>query len=113
VSRHIFVDETKHRDYLLAAGVVISSHLDQVRKNLRELVLPGQRRLHMNAESDSRRKLIAALVATSPVTATIYDAGRRYPTERDRRATCLQALVRNNAGHPDSILVLEQDETLP
>jgi len=52
VSNHIFVDESKQRGYLLVASVVVPSDLDSVRRVLRGLVLPGQRRLHMKDESE-------------------------------------------------------------
>ncbi len=109
---HIFVDETKHRDYLLVAGVVIPGDLDPIRKAVRGLVLPGQRRLHINAENDSRRRAIAAMIVDNAIQATIYDAGRRYSTERDRRAACLHALVGDAARRGDVMLILEQDDTL-
>jgi len=112
VNGHTFVDETKHRDYLLVAGVIIPGDLDPLRKAVRGLVLPGQRRLHMNAENDSRRKAIAAMIVDNAIQATIYDAGRRYSTERDRRAACLQALVGDAARRGDVMLILEQDDTL-
>ncbi len=109
---HVFVDETKRRDYLLVAGVVIAGDLDAVRAVLRELVLPGQRRLHMNSESDPRRRSIASAITSSPLRATVYNAGRRYKTERDRRAACLQSLVNDAAEHGHGVLVLEQDDSL-
>jgi hypothetical protein len=79
---------------------------------LRGLVLPGQRRLHMKDESESRKRSIATAIAVSGVTATIYDAGRRYRDERERRAACLHALVLDAARRGDAMLVLEQDDTL-
>lgn len=109
---HVFVDETKHRDYLLVASVVVPAELDVMRKSLRELVLPGQRRLHMKNESDQRKRAIAAVIAGSGIVATVYDAGRRYRTDRDRRAACLQALIVDTAARGDALLVLEQDDTL-
>jgi len=112
VSSHVFVDETKHRGYLLVAGVVVLSDLDSVRRKLRGLVLPGQRRLHMKDENDQRRRSIATAIALSGVTATIYDAGRRYRNERERRAACLHALIIDAADRGDTMLVLEQDDTL-
>lgn len=45
LSAHVFVDETKQRGFLLVANVVVPSDLDSVRRILRGLVLPGQRRL--------------------------------------------------------------------
>jgi hypothetical protein len=112
VSSHVFVDETKHRGYLLVASVVVPDDLNSVRRMLRGLVLPGQRRLHMKDENDQRRRSIATAIAVSGVTATIYDAGRRYRNERERRAACLRALIIDVARRGDAMLVLEQDDTL-
>lgn len=112
MSSHLFVDETKHRGYVLVATAVIPDDLDLIRKMLRGLVLPGQRRLHMKDESDPRRRSIATAIAVSGVTATVYDAGRRYRNERERRAACLHALVVDAAQRSDAMLVLEQDDTL-
>ena len=112
MSNHVFVDETKRRGYLLVAGVVVPGDLDTVRRMLRGLVLPGQRRLHMKDENDQRRRSIATAIAVSGVTATIYDAGRRYRDERARRAACLHALIIDAAQRGHAMLVLEQDDTL-
>jgi len=112
VRSHVFVDETKHRGYLLVAGVLVPDDLDSVRRLLRDLVLPGQRRLHMKNENDQRRRVIASAISVSGVTATVYDAGRRYRNERERRAACLRALVDDTAQRGDAMLVLEQDDTL-
>jgi hypothetical protein len=109
---HVFVDETKYRGYLLAAAVIVPADLDTVRKVIRGLVLPGQRRLHMKDESAPRKRSIASAIVASGVQATIYDAGLRHPTERERRAACLQALVADLAGRRSATLVIEQDETL-
>ena len=110
-TRHLFVDETKHRDYLLVAAVVVPGNLIATRRMIRELLLPGQRRLHMKDESDPRRRVIASAVVASGVRATVYDAGRRYRTERDRRRACLHRLVADAVGG-NTMLVLEQDDTL-
>ena len=112
MSGHVFVDETKQRGYLLVAAVVVPADLDPLRRLVRSLVLPGQRRLHMKDESDPRRRAIASAIAASGVQATIYDAGRRYQTERDRRAACLEALIHDISRREDNLLVLEEDETL-
>ncbi len=112
MSNHVVVDETKRRGYLLVAGVVVPGDLESVRRMLRGLVLPGQRRLHMKDENDQRRRSIATAITVSGVTATIYDAGRRYRNERERRAACLHALIIDAAQRGDAMLVLEQDDTL-
>jgi len=46
------------------------------------------------------------------VQATIYDAGRRCRNERERRAACLRAIVEDAARRGDTVLVLEQDDSL-
>jgi hypothetical protein len=79
---HTFVDESKRRDYLLIAATVEASDLDRVRKHS-----------------------IAATIAGSGITATVYDAGRRYPTELERRAACLAALVDDAAVRGDERLL--------
>jgi len=112
VSGHVFVDETKHRGYLLVASAVPHGDLDPLRKLIRGLILPGQRRLHMKNENDQRKRSITAAITNSDVRATIYTAERRYRTERDSRAACLQALVADIATRGDTILVLEQDDSL-
>ncbi len=112
MSRRVFVDETKRRNYVLVAVSVPTEDLDSLRKIMRGLVLPGQRRLHMKDENDRRRRSIATAIAASGVAATVYDAGQRGATERDRRTACLQRLVADVADGLDTIIVLEQDDTL-
>ncbi|MGH3495448.1 MAG: hypothetical protein ACRDQ1_19770 [Sciscionella sp.] len=108
---HVFVDESKRRGYLLAAATVSPADLDPLRKMVRGLVLPGQRRLHMKDERDSRKRSIATAISLSGIQATIYDAGVRYRNESDRRAACLAALVSDLAQRDVRLLVLEQDDT--
>jgi len=60
--QHVFVDETKRRGYLLVASVVIPGEVDALRRTLRGLVLPGQRRLHRKDENDRTRRSIAARI---------------------------------------------------
>ncbi len=111
MSGHVFVDESKYCSYLLVASVVVPADLDSVRSALRGLVLPGQRRLHMKNENDSRKRAIATSVVASGARATVYDAGNRYRTEWDRRSACLQALIVDVARRDDTMLILEQDDT--
>ncbi len=64
VNNHVFVDETKRRGYLLVASVVVPGDVESLRRMLRGLVLPGQRRLHMKDESDRRRSIATAISAS-------------------------------------------------
>lgn len=112
MNRRVYVDETKQRGYLLVAAVVVVGDLSTARKELRTLVLPGQRALHMNAERDARRRAIADTIARMNIEVTVYDAGKRYRTDRDRRAACLGGLVTDECRHDRSRITLEVDETL-
>jgi len=47
VSGEVFIDETKHRNYVVVAAVVVPGDLAGLRHTVRGLVLPGQRRVHM------------------------------------------------------------------
>lgn len=110
-ARHIFIDETKDRDYLLVASVHVATDVISLRRTMRSLVLKGQNRIHMAKESDSRRRAIADAICSAGVTATIYDAGRGYADELAARAACLQAVVNDLTGE-QTLLVIEQDDSL-
>ncbi|WP_254697447.1 hypothetical protein [Mycobacterium avium] len=88
-ARHIYIDETKERGYVLVASAHIAdNHLSELRKTMREFVLRGQTRVHMAKESDQRRRTICAAICAASVNATIYDAGRPAlprPTGRSQR----------------------------
>jgi hypothetical protein len=85
VTRHVFLDETKRHGYVVAAAAVPPGDLAPLRSVVRGLVLPGQRRVHMKDERDSRRREIAAALVDARVEVVVYDAGRRYPTQRRAR----------------------------
>lgn len=108
----MFVDESKSGDYLLIATAVEPARLATVRKAIRALVLPGQRRLHMKSESDPRRRRILSALCEGGETATIYRAGGNYKSDIDRRRACLDALVADIAGARHPKLCLESDETM-
>ena len=110
-TRHIYVDESKRTGYILAAVTVPDPAV--TRKVIRDLLLPGQRRIHMKHEQPRRRRVIIAALVDTSVATTIYDAGRRYATDLAARAACLGALVEDVAGAGDAVhLVIEQDESL-
>jgi len=108
VSSHLFVDETKHRNHLMVAAVVLPADLQLVRS----LVLPGQRRVHMKKESEPRKRLIADTIAGSSVEAVIFDAGNGYGSELDARRACLQAVMTYADDLGATRVVFEQDDSL-
>jgi hypothetical protein len=66
-ARHLFVDETKHRDYLLVASADIATEVAPLRNALRELLLPNQRSLHMKDERESRKRQIAGAIISAGI----------------------------------------------
>jgi len=113
VTTWVYVDESKRTGYVLAAATVPDP--EAARRVIRSLILPGQRRLHMHNEQVRRRRAIVSALATTQVTTVIYDAARQCRTDREGRAACLAALVKDLAaagGSGDIQLVIEQDDSL-
>lgn len=109
---HAFVDESKSRGYLLVASVVLPGELGASRRAIRDLMLPGQKRLHMKSEGMAQRKKILAAFAEMGFTATIYRAGEAYQTDLARREACLERIVGDIVNAGQTYLCLESDETL-
>lgn len=109
--RHVYVDESKRRGYVLAAVVVPSHELADLRRVVAGLALSGQRRVHMKKESDARKKGIADVICRAGVNAAVYDAGR-YHDELVARAACLGALIADVGPDAETLIVLEQDDSL-
>jgi len=113
VSGHVFLDETKQQGYVVVAALVRAEELASLRVVVRGLVLPGQRRVHMKDERDSRRREIAAALVAAGVRVVVYDAARRYSTDLVARRECLHAVVTDAAAaQGETRLVLEQDDSL-
>jgi hypothetical protein len=80
VPAHAFVDESIRNGYLLSAAVVPTGDLSVAGGKLRELCKPGQRRLHMKDENDSRRREILSTLIGLGIEVYLYRA--RSPAER-------------------------------
>lgn len=101
----MFVDESRRGStYLLAAAVIPIPRLAESRSLLRNLCMPGERRIHFQAEHDSRRrKILAELVANGVETRVYLGTGRP-----DRvRAVCLDRLVDDAVNLGVARLVIE------
>ncbi len=105
---HVFVDESKARRYLLAAAVVPADKLDQLRKLVGALRLPGQTRIHFTAESNPRRKTILSVMAAAGACVTVYDASA-YPDVKTARDMAMAQLVDDAAKMGARKLVIELD----
>ncbi|WP_282944422.1 hypothetical protein [Cellulomonas endometrii] len=71
---HVYVDESKAADYLLAATMVEPGRVPASRSAVRALVPPRQNRLHMRHEPDRRRRAILSALGRLDVTTTLYRA---------------------------------------
>lgn len=102
---HLFIDESRRgRTYLVAAALVAPTQLTETRSLMRSLSMPGERRIHFQAEHDSRRrKVLAALVAGGTQAHIYLGTGR---PERVR-AACLTALVTDAVDLGAARLVIE------
>ena len=80
-----------------------------IRKALNNLVLPGQRRIHMVKESKNRRKQITAKVTDANL--QVLTARSNLAYEPDARNECLTALVRLCIDMNVDEMVLELDES--
>lgn len=112
----LYLDETKAKNYLVVTAGGTHTDLQVCGKELRNLILPGQRALHMKDERDQRRRAIADTItrmADLGITATVYDAGRRGRTERDRRRRCLEAIVTDASALDDEVrITFDLDQSL-
>lgn len=107
----LFVDESKAKDYLLIAAAIVPRDVVDCRRVVRTLLLPGQPRLHMKQEKESRKRLLLDTFAELETTLTIFRAPRGLGSEVDRRRRCLEELV-GTIGSAGGRLCLERDETL-
>jgi hypothetical protein len=105
VGVHLFVDESRRGStYLLVAALIEPAKLADARTLMRDLRMPGERRIHFQAEHDTRRRKILSALAVSGVGARVY-LGIGRP---DRvRAGCLDRLVADAVECRADRLVLE------
>jgi hypothetical protein len=93
VSAHAFVDESIRNGYLMSAAVIASGDLSVARGKLRELCKPGQRRIHMKDENDSRRREILSTLTGLGLQVYLYRAQVAGRPVRAGRDECLRALI--------------------
>ncbi|MDL9978754.1 hypothetical protein [Microbacterium candidum] len=110
VDDRIFIDESKARGYYVIATATAFGSIHATNKLLRELLKPGQNRLHFKSESDSRRRLILSTMSTLDVRVSVW--GVRGLPDKVARPRCLEALVEEAATAGASQLIIERDASL-
>jgi len=106
---HVFVDESKKRDYLLVAAALPEAGLADARRALRALLRPGQRRLHMVKESPSRQRQIVGVLREVGPAVAVYRAVSDGRSDVARRAACLDAMIRDAVRADVRLLVIERE----
>jgi hypothetical protein len=106
----LFVDESKSKGYTMVAAVVAPSDMATLRRDVRSLVLPGQRRIHFTKENDQRKRAILSALTSFGVEAHIVQSN----ATRDAvgREDCLVRLVSLAAVHDHERMVLERDDSV-
>ncbi|RIQ18867.1 hypothetical protein [Jiangella rhizosphaerae] len=102
---HAFVDESKRRDYIVAAAVITSGEVSAARRAMRALLLPKQPRIHFRDEKDHRKQQIVTVALDVSVDVRIYVCRSR----RSARENCLSAMVPDLVDVGVDRLVLERD----
>jgi hypothetical protein len=87
----------------------VATDVALLRGTVRELLLPGQRYLHMKNEGPGRKRTIADALVEAGIQAVVYRAGPQHRNERSRRKACLRALVEDSAA-AGGRLILDQDD---
>ena len=94
-TRLVFVDESvRSNRYLLCAVTVDGSDAGQLRREVRSMLLAGQRRLHFKLEGKRRRRvLLDQLVALDLDVAIVQSRITPDHAAEDARAECLAVIV--------------------
>ena len=96
----VYVDESvRSGRYVLGAVLVDASSAGALRRSVRKLLLPGQRKLHFNNEGNRRRRELLDALVRLDVEAFAFSC--RYSAEvtsEAARARCLAAMVRELQG---------------
>lgn len=106
----LFVDESKSKGYTMVAAVVVSGDAAELRREIRKLVLPGQRRIHFTSESDQRRRAILGRLTQLGVQAQVFHCDTN--SDVIGREACLVELVAHAAENSHERIVLERDESI-
>ncbi|WP_435742916.1 hypothetical protein [Microbacterium sp. PMB16] len=106
----VYVDESKARGYYVVATASAIGDLRVSERALRDLLKPGQRRIHFKSESDSRRRQILSSMCALDVRVSVWIVKQR--PDKEARPMSLGALVAEAVNGGVAQLVIERDESL-
>ncbi len=106
----VFVDETKRRGFAMVAIHARAEHIAKQRRQLRQHLRSGQRRIHFQKESPARRRTVMAMIAEWPITVHVYVSADAHQNEARQR--CLAVIASDIVSAPAiNRLVIERDES--
>lgn len=104
---HAFVDESQRgKLYFVVAAIAEPASVVELRKNVRALLLTGQREIHFKKEKPARRRLLADKIARWPVEIKIYTRTYQRDPEPARQA-CLGRMLADLLSRRAGRLVLD------
>ena len=112
MSIHAFVDESgRGGRYLVCVHLVKPARLTVLRKQLKSMLLPGQRELHFKNERPQQQRALADRIARLEVSVRIYTAIYSSKSEENARQMCLQRAVEDLLIERAQRLVLDTRDT--
>jgi hypothetical protein len=108
IPHHAFVDESvRPGRYLLTAVFVPTCDLAVVTRQIREAFPHGNRRSHMSAEGDRRRRILLRAYSQIGAVAHVVVASYRGGDDQRAREACLGAIVARSRRCGAGVLVLD------
>lgn len=109
---HMYVDESTQHDYLVIAACVPANRAPILRTELRGLLLPKQRSLHMKDETPARRKLILETIRGIDIDVLVYGAKPSdHGSHAKARSACIRRLAFDAVNFNVQRLVLDRNDT--
>lgn len=102
-----YADESIRAQFIMTLVLVPAAARGDVEREVRSLMLPGQRRLHMNSERPARKRLILSATSRLSVDASIFIAQRPVETAR---SACLHAIATHAVEVGVAELILDRSE---
>ncbi|RKQ90196.1 hypothetical protein U746_1452 [Mycolicibacterium mucogenicum 261Sha1.1M5] len=106
----LFVDESKAKGYTMVAALVEPGEATRLRREVRALVLPRQRRIHFTKEQPERKRLILSRLTAMGARAQVFQCETKNQVHG--RDTCLSAIVARAAQHVRAKIVIERDASV-
>lgn len=111
-SAHVFIDESKARDYTIVAATLTPAAVSDTRSAVRNLRHKGSPSIHMRKESSATKSKIIEGFKELRLSTYIFTCTDSRRSELERRTRCLDRLLDLCAQENASRLTIERDESL-